>query len=241
MNYYWVCIGKHWYVWVVVSCIFIVICVFVCGCVTNWRKLILNHFAMPMYLSRPTNRAPDFRTTVKNSKCVFFSVIRYYRAHYFALWRICLRISPSSNDNLPQVISKRTVQIWWPWRCCICKKWIRVGRLWAFSWVDEAHLPPVCCSWTSTVLLLIDGHKSHLTLECIDLARKNQVILLCVPPHTTHALQPLDVAVFKALKAYFSQALRVCCFTKIELHCVQTWFRSYCEGAIRVCFFYGEH
>ena len=64
------------------------------------------------------------------------------------------------------------------------------------------------------VLLLIDGHKSHLTLECIDLARENQVILLCLPPHTTHALQPLDVAVFKALKAHFSRALRVCCFTK---------------------------
>ena len=46
------------------------------------------------------------------------------------------------------------------------------------------------------------------------MAHKNQVILLCVPPHTTHALQPLDVAVFKALKAHFSRALRVCCFTK---------------------------
>ena len=64
------------------------------------------------------------------------------------------------------------------------------------------------------ILLLIDGHKSHLTLECIDLARENQIILLCLPPHTTHALQPLDVAVFRALKAHFSRALRVCCFTK---------------------------
>ncbi len=64
------------------------------------------------------------------------------------------------------------------------------------------------------VLLIIDGHKSHLTLECIDLARENQVILLCLPPHTTHALQPLDVAVFKALKAHFSRSLRVRCFSK---------------------------
>ncbi len=54
------------------------------------------------------------------------------------------------------------------------------------------------------VLLIIDGHKSHLTLDCIDLACENQVILLCLPPHTTHHLQPLDVAVFKALKAHFS-------------------------------------
>ena len=46
------------------------------------------------------------------------------------------------------------------------------------------------------LLLIVDGHKSHLTLECIDLARENQAILLCLPPHTTHALQPLDVSVF---------------------------------------------
>ena len=44
-------------------------------------------------------------------------------------------------------------------------------------------------------MLLTDGHKSHLTLEVVDLCIKNEVILFCLPPHTTHALQPLDVAV----------------------------------------------
>lgn len=89
------------------------------------------------------------------------------------------------------------------------------------GWVDSEHF----LKWMKHIflqyavqkrplLLIVDGHKSHLTLECIDLARENQVIFLCVPPHTTHALQPLDVAVFKALKAHFSRSLRVCCFTK---------------------------
>ena len=53
------------------------------------------------------------------------------------------------------------------------------------------------------LILFVDGHKSHVTLEVIDLAREKNVILFCLPPHTTHALQPLDVAVFKSLKAYF--------------------------------------
>ena len=50
------------------------------------------------------------------------------------------------------------------------------------------------------LLLLIDGHKSHMGLELVDLCRENNVILFCLPPHTTHALQPLDVSVFKSLK-----------------------------------------
>lgn len=54
-------------------------------------------------------------------------------------------------------------------------------------------------------LLLLDGHASHLSLKLIDLAIKSNVILLCLPPHTTHLLQPLDVAVYKALKVELSK------------------------------------
>ena len=64
------------------------------------------------------------------------------------------------------------------------------------------------------LVLIVDGYKSHLTMELIDLCRENQVILLCLPPHTTHALQPLDVSVFKSLKAHFARCLRAFCFTK---------------------------
>ena len=64
------------------------------------------------------------------------------------------------------------------------------------------------------LVLIVDGHKSHENIELIDCARKNNIILLCLPPHTTHALQPLDVSVFKSLKSHFSKALRAWCFTK---------------------------
>ena len=42
------------------------------------------------------------------------------------------------------------------------------------------------------VLLIQDGHASHLSIELIELARANEV---CLPAHTTHVLQPLDVKV----------------------------------------------
>ena len=64
------------------------------------------------------------------------------------------------------------------------------------------------------VLLLTDGHKTHINIDVIDLCRDNGISLFCLPPHTTHALQPLDVAVFKSLKDSFAKAVRALSFTK---------------------------
>ena len=57
-------------------------------------------------------------------------------------------------------------------------------------------------------MLFVDGHKSHLTLKLINLACKKDVILFCLPPHSTHALQPLDVVVFKSFKDQFFKSVR---------------------------------
>ena len=64
------------------------------------------------------------------------------------------------------------------------------------------------------IILFIDGHKSHINLDVVDMARNNNVILFCLPPHTTHALQPLDVAVFKSFKNHFSKAVKALSFAK---------------------------
>lgn len=64
------------------------------------------------------------------------------------------------------------------------------------------------------VLLLLDGHKSHTkSLELIELARKNNVVILTFPPHTTHRLQPLDVAAMAPLSAYYEQEVKKWLFT----------------------------
>ncbi|CAC5355611.1 unnamed protein product [Mytilus coruscus] len=49
----------------------------------------------------------------------------------------------------------------------------------------------------------MDNHESHLSIELIDLAIARNVDLFCLPPHTTHILQPLDVGCFKPLKKEF--------------------------------------
>ena len=55
------------------------------------------------------------------------------------------------------------------------------------------------------VLLMLDGHTSHITINTIEYAKANEIHLLCLPSHTSHTLQPLDVGVFKSFKSFFSK------------------------------------
>ncbi|XP_046662227.1 uncharacterized protein LOC124370172 [Homalodisca vitripennis] len=58
----------------------------------------------------------------------------------------------------------------------------------------------------SPILLLVDNHRTHITLEAINLCRDNHIVMVGFPPHTTHRLQPLDVSFFGSLKTFYSQA-----------------------------------
>jgi len=53
------------------------------------------------------------------------------------------------------------------------------------SWFNELFLPNAVSA--RPLLLLLDGHSTHYQPDVINLALKNQVLILCLPPHTTHA------------------------------------------------------
>ncbi|KAK9739011.1 DDE superfamily endonuclease [Popillia japonica] len=58
------------------------------------------------------------------------------------------------------------------------------------------------------VLLILDGYSTHTkSLEVIDYARESGVSLLCLPPHCSHRLQPLDVSFMKPLSLHYSDEL----------------------------------
>jgi hypothetical protein len=61
------------------------------------------------------------------------------------------------------------------------------------SWFKKIFL--LNCGRERPVLLILDNHDSHVTLPLVETARANNVILLGMPAHTTHILQPLDVKV----------------------------------------------
>lgn len=51
----------------------------------------------------------------------------------------------------------------------------------------------------------MNGHDSHLTPDFLDYCHAEKIKLLCLLAHSTHLLQPLDVAVFSPLQTYYSQ------------------------------------
>lgn len=56
------------------------------------------------------------------------------------------------------------------------------------------------------VLLILDGHSSHMnSLEMLETAEKNEIIMLCLPSHSTQYLQPLDRSFFKSLKHHWNE------------------------------------
>lgn len=60
----------------------------------------------------------------------------------------------------------------------------------------------------SRILLIMDNHEAHICLQVIKYAKENNVILLTLPPHTSHKLQPLDRSVYGPLKRYYNDACR---------------------------------
>lgn len=53
-------------------------------------------------------------------------------------------------------------------------------------------------------LIILDGHTSHTnSIEVLELCESQEIVLLCLPSHTTHFLQPLDRSFFKSLKSHY--------------------------------------
>ena len=65
----------------------------------------------------------------------------------------------------------------------------------------------ISCNNENRALLILDNHESHVSMASIQLAKQNGLILLTIPPHTSHRLQPLDRSVFGPLKSKYNQAM----------------------------------
>ena len=74
-----------------------------------------------------------------------------------------------------------------------------------YAWVqhfinDTNHIP-------RPILLIYDGHSSHISYRILQLAKLNGISIIKLPPHTSHLLQPLDLGVFKPVKTIWRKIL----------------------------------
>jgi len=54
------------------------------------------------------------------------------------------------------------------------------------------------------VLLTVDSHMTHCSLEAVTFCRQNYITLLSLLPHPSHNLQPLDRGFFGSLKMVYA-------------------------------------
>lgn len=71
------------------------------------------------------------------------------------------------------------------------------------EWVKHFNRHTKSCITGVYRLLILDGHSSHATPGFDQYCQDNRIITLCMPPHTSHLLQPLDVGCFAVLKAVY--------------------------------------
>lgn len=56
------------------------------------------------------------------------------------------------------------------------------------------------------VILILDNHESHYSLPIWHFCRSNGILMVSIPPHSSHRIQPLDLTIFGPLKkAYYQQ------------------------------------
>ena len=84
---------------------------------------------------------------------------------------------------------------------------------WMSGKIFENWFRTTCVSFVTElkkyVILLFDGHGSHLTFEIIRFAVDNYLIIINIHPSTGYTLQPLDVGVFKPLENRWRKMLEL--------------------------------
>ena len=76
-----------------------------------------------------------------------------------------------------------------------------------FQWLQHWEYFTGICRRGRYRILLLDGYDSHLTYSALKFCEQQNVIVVLLPPHTSHFLQPLDVSVFQQWKHHHSQVL----------------------------------
>ncbi|KAI0999312.1 hypothetical protein K3495_g8884 [Podosphaera aphanis] len=71
------------------------------------------------------------------------------------------------------------------------------------EWLKQIFIPGSALRGSRNRILILDGHASHTDVELMWQCRQNKIHCLYLPPHSSHVLQPLDLAPFSGLKTKY--------------------------------------
>lgn len=76
-------------------------------------------------------------------------------------------------------------------------------------WLQKVFIPETI-GWKTGryCLLILDGHGSHLTPDFDKVCCENDIIPVCMPPHSSNYCQPLDVSCFAPLKKAYGDLVQ---------------------------------
>ncbi len=97
----------------------------------------------------------------------------------------------------------------------------------ALAWLEhfDKHTKPSAIG--AYRLLIIDGHGSHSSLEFQNRCTEKNIVLLCMPPHSSHLLQPLDVGCYAPLKRRYSDQISALARNRIHFISKETFLQAF--------------
>jgi hypothetical protein len=84
------------------------------------------------------------------------------------------------------------------------------------AWLKHFDAHTKASSARAYRLLIINGHESYCLIEFQDYCRENKIITLCMLPHSSHLLQPLDVVPYLLLKRHYGDGISLLARSRIH-------------------------
>ena len=88
---------------------------------------------------------------------------------------------------------------------------VGTSTVYSFTNNSKTQITVMACASAAAqrpVLLLVDGHTTHIKLESSKLCSQENIILYCLLEHSSHIMQPLDLRLFSALKESWKFSVR---------------------------------
>ena len=76
-----------------------------------------------------------------------------------------------------------------------------------YGWLANIFYPNIANKVQFPVIVFMDGHISHMNMAIAEFCKSHNIILYCLPPNSSHILQPLDASVFIPMKKHWNESL----------------------------------